>query len=454
MPSSKAELADRMAHRRGVEAVIWGMPAVNTELMKYEMLGKTQGEVNQVLYWSKPADAKNQTLTPNPDAIYFMIFYDTRDAGALVMEIPPADTGSFAGNVVDVWQTPLDDLGPAGADKGAGGRYLILSPDDAGPAPDGYIALKSDTYTGYALLRSNLASHSEADIAKAVAYGKRVKVYPFSQAASPPETRFADAEGILFDSTIRYDLGFFEFLAGVVQTEPWLARDRAMIDPLRTIGIEKGKSFNPDARTRWILMHAIREAQSWLEMRYDADPEPFFSGTHWRSPVSPELVKGLQTSYSDSNSYPVDDRAMAYTFAFVGIKRLGAAQFYLLTIKDREGRAFDGGKTYRLVVPPNVPARQYWSATVYDRARHTVLDTSRASCASNDTAVKANADGSVDVYFGPKAPAGKEANWVPTTAGRRFEVLFRLYGPEKPLFEKTWTLPDIASMKGGDSRLK
>ena len=116
-------------------------------------------------------------------------------------------------------------------------------------------------------------------------------------------------------------------------------------------------------------------------------------------------------------------------------------------IKDKDGNAFDGGQTYRLVVPPNVPAKQYWSATVYDRKIHTVLDTARASRASNATEVQKNADGSVDVYFGPKPPEGKESNWVPTISGRRFEVLFRLYGPDKPLFDKTWILPDIQAAK-------
>jgi hypothetical protein len=86
----------------------------------------------------------------------------------------------------------------------------------------------------------------------------------------------------------------------------------------------------------------------------------------------------------------------------------------------------------------------YWSATVYDRATHALIKnqpySSRASTTPN---LQKNADGSTDVYFGPKAPAGKEANWVPTTADGKFEVLFRFYGPEKPLFEKTWVLPDI-----------
>src|SRR5882672_10817081 len=257
------DLARRTMERRAVEAVIWGMPAVNTDLMLQEVL-KAGGGANQVLYWSRPADSKNQTLTPNPDAIYFMVFFNTKDAGPVVIEVPPADTGSFAANIDNVWQMPLEDAGLEGADKGKGGKYLILPPGYTGKPPAGYIVLPSDTYSGYALLRSNLVSHSDADIAKAAAYGKRVKVYPLSQAANPPATIFSDAFGIMFDSTIRYDLSFFQSLDRIVQSEPWLQRDHAMIDQLKSIGIEKGKPFNPDAKTQALLGDGVREAQGWI----------------------------------------------------------------------------------------------------------------------------------------------------------------------------------------------
>jgi hypothetical protein len=107
----------------------------------------------------------------------------------------------------------------------------------------------------------------------------------------------------------------------------------------------------------------------------------------------------------------------------------------------------DGAGTYRLTVPANAPVKEYWSATAYDRATHALIrDMPRASRASQDSAVQKNTDGSVDIYFGPKAPAGKESNWVPTSASGKFEVLFRLYSPEKALFDKTWKLPDIEKM--------
>jgi hypothetical protein len=156
--------------------VIWGMPAVNFDLL-YEAMAQAGGSWNQVVYWSRLPDWKNQTLTPNPDVIYLMPFFDTKDVGPMVMEIPQAGPeGSITGSIDDGWQTALEDVGPAGVDKGKGGKYLILPPNYTGKAPDGYIALSSPTYRSYALLRSNLASGSAADVAKAAAYGKRVKV--------------------------------------------------------------------------------------------------------------------------------------------------------------------------------------------------------------------------------------------------------------------------------------
>src|SRR4030095_15820052 len=122
---------------------------------------------------------------------------------------PPADEGSITGTVMDVWQCALEDVGPAGVDKGQGGKYLILPPGYKDNVPAGYIPMQSDTYEGYALLRSIPKSGSESDVAKAVAYGKRIKLYLLSQAGNPegpPTTTFVDAVDVVYDSTITYDL--------------------------------------------------------------------------------------------------------------------------------------------------------------------------------------------------------------------------------------------------------
>jgi hypothetical protein len=280
----------------------------------------------------------------------------------------------------------------AGVDKGKGGKYLILPPGYKDEVPSGYIAMQSDTYESYALLRSILTAASDADVAKAVAYGKRVKLYPLSRAAHPSATQFVDAIDVVYDANIPWDLRFFQSLDRIVQIESWQTRDKAMIDQLRSIGIEKGKPFNPD-------------------------------------------------------KYPVDSRGVAYTLGFFSAKHLGAGQFYLMTFRDKDGHGLEGGSTYRITVPANAPVTQYWSATAYDGDTHALIRNMKwASRSSQTSGLQRNTDGSVDVYFGPKTPAGKESNSVPTSVNGKFEILFRLYGPEKPLFDKTWKLPDIEKM--------
>jgi hypothetical protein len=373
---SPAELEKRAIERRAVEAVIWGMPAVNYDLM-YQEMRRLGGRSGQIVVWPGLLDWRNQTLTPNPDVIYLMAFFSTKD-GPMVIEIPPAGDGVINGSIMGPWQAALEDVGPAGADKGAGGKYLILPPGYTLKPPDGYIVLPSANFQGYALLRSILKSGKKTDVEAALAYGRRIKLYPYDQAASPPETTFLDASGAMFDSTIPYDIRFFRSLDRIVQTEPWLERDKAMIDQLKSIGIEKGRPFDPDSATQGILEAAASEARAWLDLLYEEIFPAYYEGRKWVFPILPEVIGGLQSQFAD------------------------------------------------------------------DRATHALIrDLPRSGRSSQSPGLRTNADGSVDIYFGAKAPDDKEANWVPTKAQGKFEVLFRFYGPEKAVFDKTWKLPDI-----------
>lgn len=315
--------------RRAIEAVIWGMPAVNAQLM-FDAAKRNGSDYNQIVYWSRPLTWKNQTLTPNPNTIYVFPVFNTKDAGPMVLEIPPVDQeNSITGSVDDGWQTAIADVGPAGTDQGKGGKYLILPPGYKDNVPDGFISLPSSTFSGFALLRSNLKGDSEADIASAVAYGKRIKFYPLSQAGNAPQTRFLDAIDQVFDSTITYDLRFYEALDRFVQREPWLDRDRVMIDFLRTVGIEKGKPFSPGEQAKQVLGGAVRDAHAWLDHEYEGVfTPPFYEGTHWGLPASKEVLEGMMTDFANPDAYPVDGRGVTYSYAFFSPKRLGEGQFY------------------------------------------------------------------------------------------------------------------------------
>src|SRR5262249_43754886 len=171
------------------EAVTGGMPAVNFDRMLQGAIANGAA-ANEMVYWSRPVNWKDQTLTPNPSTIYFNPFYDTTK-GPVVLEIPPAEgESSITGSIDDAWQCALADVGPAGLDQGKGAKYLITPPGYKETAPDGYIVVPSDTYRGFAILRSNFRSSSDADIAAAVAYGKRMKIYPLG--ASGDQTAYVD----------------------------------------------------------------------------------------------------------------------------------------------------------------------------------------------------------------------------------------------------------------------
>jgi hypothetical protein len=267
---------------------------------------------------------------------------------------------------------------------------------------------------------------------------------PLSAAPHPSETNFVDVTDVLFDATIPYNLTFFESLNRVVQYEPWLERDRAMIDQLKSIGIQQGKSFSPDAATNAQLTSAIDEAHAWLIHQYETAYPKYYSGQHWFSPGTEELVKSYMSGFTITDIYPVDFRCITYYWGFSSVRHLGAGQFYLLDAFDRAGQSMDGGSNYVLHVPAKVPVSNYWSVTAYSFDTHALIrNVSRASRSSLVQGLQTNPDGSSDIYFGPKAPQGTDSNWLPTKPGERFEVLFRFYGPEKSVFDKSWTLPDI-----------
>ena len=158
-----ANLHEQIIYSRAMEAVNWGMPLVNYELM-YQAFLKLGGKFNQIALWPGLPDWRNQTLTPNPDVIYLMPFFNTKEVGPVVLEIPPADDGLINGSVMDCWQNAIEDVGPAGVDKGKGGKYLILPPGYKERVSNNYIEMQSDTFQGYALLRSVLKSTSDEDI--------------------------------------------------------------------------------------------------------------------------------------------------------------------------------------------------------------------------------------------------------------------------------------------------
>jgi hypothetical protein len=442
-PPAIADPARRTIERRAVEAAIWGMPIVSVDAMRQAFF-RADARYGDVLYLSKPADWRFQTTTPNASSLYVYLNFNTKD-GPVVLDFPAAVGAGLFGSVLDAWSLPVADVGPDGEDQGRGGKYLLLPPGHQGGVPDGHSPLRFDTYNGYALFRAIPATTSAADLEKAIGLVKQMRLYPLAQAGNPPPSRHIDIAGQLFDGIVRMDDSFYDSLARMVDEEPVQTQDLVAMAQLRSLGIEKGKAFDPDQPTRAILRNAAAEAHAGFIRSASTIAEPWWPGTRWG--LTDSVGPRTDFSYRTGDRLDIDQRGATFFLAYAVPKKLGAATFYAGAFTDAQGQPLLGEKTYRLHVPPNVPARQYWAVTVYDVQSAAFIREAPTVAIDSYQNTQKNADGSVDVHFGPKAPPGRESNWIYTAPGRAWFTFFRFYGPERAVFEKTWALPDIEEVK-------
>jgi hypothetical protein len=451
-----SDLEDQLVRSRAIEAVIWSMPAISIREFVEASFRDYGATWNDVILWSKPAVPRHELLTANNQVPYMLTALNLR-SGPVVVEIPAAgEKAVLFGSFVDNWQAPIVDVGPSGTDEGKGGKYLFLPPGYTEPTPEGYIPVRMQGYVVAGGLRPVPANGGTAEDAHA--YAQQVRVYPLADAAAPKPTRFIDGYPKPFHSLPVYDSNWFRELAALVNEEPVRERDKAMLGMLSSIGIERGKPFAPDARLQKTLDAAIVDARDLMQS-YFVTPgralAPWWPGSQWGA-FSPEAMKRANGfTYETDDALWLDARAggLFYWATFVP-KKLGAGTFYLMGLRDSAGKLFDGRSTYRLRVPAAVPAREFWSAIVYDAETKAFVCAGPCDQADNAVglssfdkpAMKPNPDGSVDLYFGPSAPAGYEKNWV-TTAGRNFFLIFRLYGPEKSFFDRSWKLPEVEKVQ-------
>jgi hypothetical protein len=437
---SPKELANRTIYRRAVDAVIWGLPLVGEDTAKQAYFRDGKANYNDIVWWPKGGGWRNQSPTPNINARYIYIFSNTRLDGPVVVELPPAVPGaSFYGTIEDAWYVPLVDIGF----EGKGGKYVVLPPDFKGDVPDGYVAVRPATYNTMTLVRSILASLSEEDVNAGDRLVQQIKVYPLSKAASPPAQRFFDMTDVLYDGLIKYDETFFTSLARMLDEEPVQPRDLQMMGMLLPLGIEKGKEFKPNAATVTLLRTAAAEALAWLNYKAATDMTPWWPNSQWGLPTPPITIP-TEFKWETPNYFAVDARGIALAQYACPTAKLGTGSFYFGSFHDHRGEALEGGKSYCLRVPANVPVREFWSATIYSlKTSGFFLNATRLTLGSLDKELRKNADGSVDIYFGPAPPAGRESNWLYTKPGEKWFTWFRVFGPEKAVFDKSWKLPDI-----------
>jgi hypothetical protein len=452
-------LRDELVFQRAVQSYLWSLPAVNMWSMK-EGSEKVFGSGYNVLpTWNKRIDAKTLVTTPNSDVVYAMGYLDLKQDGPLVVEAPAGVQGMFD----DFFQRPLvgptidghtwvGDVGLAGPDKGKGGTYILLPPDYHGEEPTDGFVYRSRTYNVFLFWRSFFTDPK--DLTETVARIKATHIYPLGKKGSARPMQFPDASGVPANLLFPEDGRYFESLARFIDREYVDSADMDMRGMLHTIGIEKGKPFQPDPATKTLLDQAARTAfkMSKVVLSDLLPHEP--GGRYYPERQWLNVFAGENTDFQASGTFSnLEQRVAFFTAAYsvspgMVVNMVGKGAKYPVTARDGDGDFLDGGKSYRLHLPANIPAANFWSATVYDALTASGLDNGQPFPSLNSMdKPDQNPDGSTDIDFGPKAPVARERNWLRTMPGKGYFVIFRLYSPTQPFFDQTWKPGDIEKVK-------
>jgi hypothetical protein len=435
----------QIKYHRAFEAVLWNMPAIAIYSFRRAAFTDLAMKDNDIIAYSATATPKLEAITANSSTPYIAAYTDLRK-GPVVVEIPAAGPdGSLYGQVVDAWQFTIADVGPSGVDEGKGAKLLFMPPGYRESIPEGYINIASPNFRIALAFRSVVApGKTEAD---AHTYAQRLRMYYLHEASNPPQQKFVDPSNQCYPTLPFYDERHFEDMHDIMSVEPVREHDKVMTGMLKSLGIEKGKPFTPDDTAKHAMRQAAIDAWFYLQQWFDNVPA---SMRYW---PDRHYVSLLQSDRNRTFSFIYDDyidllpRAAEYFWCTYMPKALSDAPAtqYMMAMADSGGRLLEAGKLYKIDVPANMPVKQFWALTVYDRATMAFIysNSNRTTLSSYDLdKMKKNADGGVTLYVGPKAPAGLEANWIPT-AGKRPLPAMRFYGPTEEFNNRSFKLPDF-----------
>jgi hypothetical protein len=426
----------------GVQAFLSGIQIASMHGLRKGVLEFGPPNTTAVI-WEDLMDSKTLWLTPNTTSVYMVSWLEMTDE-PWVIETPP----DVLGIIDDHWFKYVGDFGRLGPDKSKGGKFLMLPPGYEGDVPDGYFVMRTNTYGNWVIWRGFQVDGSTkpaVDSTKSI-----FRMYPLSKKDNPPKMNFVNASGKFNNTIHRMDYGIWEEINAVVQAEPSVGQNPEILGALASIGIKKGQPFNPDARMKKTLTEAAAVGAVTVRTIMSQPRDEGFYLFPGKSEVWTNPFVGGSHEFIVDGAQLLDARAAFHFFATgitpaMAAKIIGKGSKYAAAYLDADGNPYDGNKTYKVNIPANVPAKDFWSFTLYDNQTRAMLQTDQQfpGIDNNKPGMTQNADGSYDVYFGPKAPSGQDNNWIQTVPGKGWNTLFRLYGPLDPWFDKTWRPGDI-----------
>jgi hypothetical protein len=450
-PAEAQSLVDELYYQRAIHAYITMLPALNVIGMRDGSESKFGGGYNVLPIWKDRMDSRAWITTPNADVIYSMSYLDLKETGPLVVAAPPNVIGMFT----DFFQRTITDVGAVGPDRARGGLYLLLPPDYDGEVPHGYYTFTSPTYNVFLFFRTIMPKGENGpDPKPAVALAEQTRVYPLwasEKGIKPME--FPNGSGQHVNMMYPVDNTYWTKLKELVDYEPVAAIDPELRGVLASIGIVKGQPFEPTERQQELLEKAVQTAPRMImALRQLGRPDGrdiYYPDRQYFNAWAGATSEWEQDSYRDVNQRATYFQ-VAYSSAPAMVMRtLGAGSKYPTTLRDADGDFLDGGKTYRLHLPPHPPAALFWAVTAYNITDGTMVAAPQLMPSINGfNKVVTNSDGSVDLWFGPSRPAdAPESNWIQTVEGRNFLATIRLYGTGVEFFDQTWKPDDIVKVQ-------
>ncbi|MQR00994.1 DUF1254 domain-containing protein [Glaciimonas soli] len=433
------KLFDELDFQRACQTYLWALPIVSFAEWQHQHENVFGAKDGQLVIYDNYRD-KLGILTANATTPYIMAFANLLRTGPLVIDFP---AGPMAGGVGDFWQRSVTDMGETGPDRGQGAKYLLVGPGQKVTQTEGFQVVQMPMNNIMFGVRS-----LEPDPQKSKALIAKLAIYPFSEREKPSTAQLLSPAGKSWNQGQPRGLAYWERLNSILQVEPVEARDRMMMAMLIPLGIEKGKPFSPDNRQKELLQQGA-EVGELMAMNFSFNKR--FEGAKYRPDANWVYVLEMKDpNQEDENNTQLDQRTAWFYEAVTASKGMmsrvaGLGQAYLGSYHDQHGNWFDGAKTYKLRVPPNQPAKQFWSLTVYDTRTRCLIDNKQGigDKSSRMPELEKNADGSVDLYVGPTAISGHEQNWIPSIPGRAWFAYFRLYAPTEAYLDSSWPLPNI-----------
>jgi len=443
---------DYLDRSRAVNVYLNSIPALSINALREGQASAGCVSSNQVCIFDSLMDSKSLVLTGNTSTMYAIGFLDLKKDGPTVVSLPPG----MLGILDDMAFLYLTDLGVAGPDKGKGGKYLVLPPGYKGNVPDGYYVVPSKTNGVWLFMRGYLDKSLPLDKAIPAASANirnTLKVYPLAKKDTPPQMEFVNVSGKEINTVVPNDYSAFEKLHALIQQEPEDYLGPEAKGMMAAIGIEKGKPFNPDARMKKILTDAVNigNSASRAISYFPRDPGNL---TYGEESAWVMAYPAKDTTFTKNGARSLDARVL-FHFGYICVSPAmavtipGKGSDYSIAALDSKKQPFDGSKTYKLHMPPNPPAKDFWAVTMYDTQTRSQLQTDQQfpTLGSQAKGMKKNSDGSYDIYFAPKPPAGKEGNWLQTVPGKSWFIALRMYGPEQPWIDQPWRPGEIELVK-------